>query len=226
MRLLVTILIIILFNIKAFAQEPKTHYFDRDQLGLELLSNQWLEIPDHIKLNPRSLAFNIQLMYNILGRNSNVALAAGLGFLTENYEMDATPKKSNSQLIFAEIDPNLKYKANKIRFTTVEIPLEIRIRNNRNSRNKIWKMYVGGKVGYLFRSMHKYNGDNPQNPDEKLKQKTFNIPYTEPFSYGATARIGYGQFMISGYYALTNRFQKNKAPDLFPIMIGITYFVY
>lgn len=226
MRTFFTTILLLTTILHSTAQVEGTRYFNRDQLTLELLSNQWLEAPEHVKLNPRSLAFNIHLMYNLLGRNRNIALAAGFGFSSENYIINAIPEKIDHTLQFTEIDPSLKYKSNKMRFNTLELPVEIRLRTNKNNRNKSWKLYLGAKGGYLYQSMHKYNGDNPEKPDEHLKQKTYHIPYTEQFSYGLTAKLGYGDFLISGYYALTNRFKENKAHELVPLMIGITYYVY
>ncbi|MDA3867808.1 MAG: outer membrane beta-barrel protein [Salinivirgaceae bacterium] len=218
--------IILLASNALRAQEEETQYFDKDQLGLEIFSNQWLNAPDGVTISPYSLAFNVQMMYTLIGKNSHIALAGGFGFMAENYQIDALPEKSDGILTFNPINSDLNYKSNKIRFNTFEVPLEIRIRTNKNSRNKTWKLYLGAKGGYLFQSMHKYNGANPENQKEHLKQKTFNIPYTEAWSYGVTARIGYGQFLISGYYALSNRFQTDRAPELFPLHIGVTFFIY
>ncbi len=225
MRLLLFSILILLVVFRGFGQEPQTNYFDKDQLILELHSSQWLDIPDDVKLSPRSTAFNVQLMFTLAGKNSQIALASGLGLLTENYHLDALPAKGDS-LTFEPIDNELIYTTNKIRFLTVELPLEIRLRSERNSRNKLWKFYVGGKVGYMFQTMHKYNGDDPQYPDSKLRMKIFDLPYTEPLTYGLTARLGYDQVMISAYYSLTNHFQKDKAPELFPLMIGLTLIIY
>ncbi|WP_462281393.1 outer membrane beta-barrel protein [Salinivirga cyanobacteriivorans] len=225
-RRLLILQMLILVCLTSQAQEEKTRYFNKDQLVIELLSNQWLDAPDDVKLHPRSLAFNLQLMYNLVGKNSNVALAAGLGLLTENYQIDALPKLSENKLSFAPLDDDLNYTSNKIRFTTVELPVEIRIRSNKNSRNKTWKLYLGGKAGYMFQSMHKYSGDDPVKPNQKLKQKTFNLPHTEQFTYGLTARLGYDAIMVTAYYGLTNHFKKDKAPALYPFMVGLTLFVY
>ena len=226
MRKSIILLMLILFFTASRAQEEQTQYYDKDQLVIELLSNQRLDAPSQLKLHPRSLAFNLQFMYTVAGKNANVALATGIGLLTENYHIDALPQQTENKLSFMPIDDELKYSTNKIRFTTVELPLEMRIRSDRNSRNKIWKLYLGGKVGYMFQSMHKYAGDNPTIPEQKLKQKTFDLPHTEHLMYGLTARIGYDALMISAYYGLTNHFKKDKAPELFPVMIGLTLFVY
>lgn len=208
------------------AQEEVTRYFDKDQLGIELLSIQWLDAPEGVKVEPYSNAFNLQYMITLAGKNSNVALAIGAGLLTENYFLNAFPVKGENELDLVPISDELDYKRNKIRLLTLEMPLEFRLRSGKNSRNKNWKLYLGGKVGYKVQSMHKYIGDNPAEPTDHLKQKTYTIRYTEPFSYGVTARIGYGQFFMSGYYSFTNHFQKDKGPELIPFMVGITLFIY
>ena len=208
------------------AQEEVTRYFDKDQLGIELLSVQWLTPPEGVEVEPYTNAFNLQYMVTLAGKNSNVALALGAGLLTENYHLNALPVKESNELVFVPIDEAIHYRRNKIRLLTLELPLELRIRTEKNSRNKHWKMYLGGKVGYKVQSMHKYIGDNPGFPEDNLKQKTYNLRYTEPLSYGVTARLGYGQFFISGYYSFTNQFQKDKGPELIPFMVGITLFLY
>jgi hypothetical protein len=220
------ILVFFGFGISLFGQVEVTRYFDKDQLGIELLSLQWLDPPEGVVLEPYSNAFNLQYMVTLAGKNSNLALALGAGLLTENYHVNSLPIKEEDVLRLVPIEDDLKYTSNKIRFLTVELPLEFRIRSNKNSRNKHWKMYLGGKAGYTFQSMHKYIGDNPVSPGDHLKQKTYNIRYTEPLTYGVTARLGYGQFFISGYYSLTNHFQKDKGPEMIPFMVGITLFLY
>ncbi len=225
MRCVIVTISFLLFAFPFYAQKSPTEYFDKDQLVIELHSAQWLDIPADINLNPRSLAFNVQFMYTLAGKNSHIALCSGLGLLTEHYHIDAFPVEGDS-LTFEPVSDDLNFTTNKIRFATVEVPLEVRIRSEKNSRNKIWKFYFGGKVGYMFQTMHKYNGDDPQEPAGKLKKKVFDLPYTEPITYGLTARMGYDQVMISAYYSLTNHFQKDKAPELFPVMIGMTLFIY
>jgi hypothetical protein len=225
MRGFISILFIVCLSGILSAQEL-TRYFDKDQLGIELLSVQWLDAPKDVAVEPYSNAFNLQYMITFFGKNSNVAVAIGAGLLTENYHLNAFPIKKDDKIELTPINEELNYRRNKIRLLTVELPLEFRIRTNKNSRNKHWKLYLGGKVGYKVQSMHKYIGDDPANPSDNLKQKTYNISYTEPLSYGVTARIGYGQFFISGYYSFTNHFQSNKGPELIPFMAGITLFLY
>lgn len=220
------ILVFVGFGFSLLGQVEVTRYFDKDQLGIELLSLQWLDPPEGVVLEPYSNAFNVQYMITLAGKNSNVALALGAGLLTENYHMNSLPVKEEGTLNLVPIEDGLNYTRNKIRLLTVEMPLEFRIRSNKNSRNKHWKMYLGGKAGYTFQSMHKYNGDNSASPGDHLKQKTYNLRYTEPLTYGVTARLGYGQFFISGYYSFTNHFQKDKGPEMIPFMVGITLFLY
>jgi hypothetical protein len=209
-----------------FAQTEVTRYYDKDQLGIELLSIQWLTPPEGVEIEPYSNAFNLQYMVTLVGKNSNVAIAMGVGLLTENYHLNALPVKQANELELVPIDNEIDYQRNKIRLLTLELPLELRIRSNKNSRNKHWKLYLGGKAGYKVQSMHKYIGENPVYTGDNLKQKTYNLRYTEPLSYGVTARLGYGQFFISGYYSFTNHFQNNKGPELVPFMVGITLFLY
>lgn len=222
----ITGIIFFVFITTILYSQEETKYFNKDQLGLELLSAHWPDVPSDVYLNPRSLAFNTQLMYNIAGRNSNVALAAGLGILSEHYYIDAFPVKDQDKLVLVSIPDSLDYITNKLRFSSVEIPVEIRIRTNRNSRNKSWKFYIGAKAGYLLSSMHKYSGDDPGNLKGKLKQKTYNIPDVMPYHYGLTFRAGYDQVLISAYYSLSDRFEENESLTMQPFMVGLTLFVY
>ena len=179
MRHFFFILILIVSIRPLLGQVEVTRYFDKDQLGIELLSLQWVDPPDDVKMKPYSNAFNLQYMITFVGINSNVALAIGGGVLTENYHIDSRPVKSQNKLDLIPIDEDINYFRNKIRFLTVELPLELRIRSNKNSRNKHWKLYLGGKLGYMFQSMHKYVGDNPILQEDNLKQKTYNLRYHE-----------------------------------------------
>jgi len=72
----------------------------------------------------------------------------------------------------------------------------------------------------------KYMGRDPQNNNEKIKIKTFFVKHLNDIDYGPTLRIGYGRFMVNGYYSLSSLFVKGEAPELVPIEVGFSIILF
>jgi len=183
--------------------------------------------PDVLKPKTINRGYNAYFMNDNPIGNSNFSFAIGLGVSVHNMYSNCIPFEKRDSLNnplgeteFVEIPGNIDYKKNKMTLFYGDIPLELRFRT-KNSGDK-FKIALGVKAGYLIQSHTKYIGDRLDNLKGTIKYKEFNIPNIEKLRYGVTARIGYGKFNISGYYALTSLFDKGKGPeDMFPISVGV-----
>lgn len=192
--------------------------------------NSWLDVPEKMEVSPLSMGFDLYGMYPLIGKNSFVSLAGGVGLSVQNI-------KSNSYLISADssyfmpLPSQVDYTKNKMTTVFVDVPIELRLRSRPKPPNKSGKVRkrnikfaMGFKVGYNVQSYIKYDGDNltSQGTGETTKYKEYRLKNISLFRYGVYARLGYGKFSAYGYYALTNVFEKKKGPELRPFAIGLS----
>lgn len=222
--------IIVLFsflflNLNAQIKELKElKYFARDQVIFDLNYNYWMEDETTTQQTWNSFGCSFYAIYNLIGKHSNICLASGFGMSIENINLETQPDYSSGKTVFTPIQPNIDYSKNKIALTYLEVPLEIRIRTNPNPKRKSFIIYIGAKAGYLINNHMKYVGDDVTG--KWVKYKLFDIENIMKYRYGATFRIGFGKLNISGFYSLTSLFEKEKGPEIIPVNIGISLFLF
>jgi hypothetical protein len=234
MRKIITALVLILVSNAIFAQTPnpsdelKKKVFKKpkrqDQIILDLHGSQLLKNNSYgVKQKAFSHGISAALMWDAPIKKSPIALGAGLGVSNENYFLDKmvsrTPDNGTEFIDFP-----LKSKSYKFSTTTIEIPLELRIRFKPERRNSI-KMAFGFKIGYVVQSKTKYKGEaisyGTLIQDAKIKE--YDIPGINRLRYGVHFRMGYGRFAGTFSYALSEMFQPNKGPQGWaPVSLGFT----
>ncbi len=212
-----------------FSQEEDTSMVIKkmanDQLIIDLNYNSWLNVPENVTIKPLSLGMNIYLMKPLVGKKSNFSIAAGLSLGSQNVNNNSVPYDSAGVTFFnSECLDTIEYKKNKFTTIYVDVPVELRLRTNQNSKEKSFKISAGFKIGYLISSYTKYVGDDYRvsSSGDKVKFKEYRIKNILQYRYGVYARIGYGQFNLTGYYALTSLFEENKEHEIVPFSVGIS----
>lgn len=102
-------------------------------------------------------------------------------------------------------------------YLTIPLLLEFNMRFSGKHRAHI----SAGVVGSMLISSHTkavYTKDGSKIKDKDWGNKNLNF-----FTYGVTARIGYGDVAIYGTYYPVSLFQKGKGPELYPINIGFLW---
>jgi len=228
MQKLKLFIIILLFAEILCAQNKNNEavkYFGRDQVIFDLNYNYWIDNENTTRQNINSYGCSFYIMYNLLGKYSNICFASGFGLSMENINLETQPYDSLGYTYFTIIPSNIDYQKNKIALTYLDVPLEIRIRTNPNEKRKSFKIFLGGKLGYLINNHLKYIGEDFAT-GKWVKYKNYYLPNISPFRYGLTCRIGFGKFNITGYYALTTLFKENKSAEIYPVNIGISMILY
>ena len=212
-----------------FSQEEDTSIVIKkmanDQFIIDLNYNTWLDAPGNVTTKPLSLGINIYLMKPLVGKKSNFSIAAGLSLGSQNVNNNSVPYDSAGVTYFnSDTIDNINYKKNKFTTIYVDVPVELRLRTNQNSKEKSFKISAGFKIGYLISSYTKYVGDDYRVSlsNDKVKFKEYRIKNILQYRYGVYARIGYGNFNLTGYYALTPLFEKNKEHEIIPVSVGIS----
>lgn len=223
MRSLFTLIACALISFTAIAQEktdkspkpPKKNREPLDKLIVDLNHDRWMRIPPGIDLKPWSYGINTNAYFDLPFGASPFSFAWGLGFTSHNvhsngkvvYRLDASGK------VFTAIEPITNdYIKNKLSLNYITLPVELRFRTLKKPK---FRLFVGGKAGYLVNSHTKY-------VDDDIKIKVYRIKNVDPLMYGLTARIGIGRVQFTGYYSLTSVFERGKGEkDLIPYSVGI-----
>lgn len=178
-------------------------------------------LPDNIDYmtlhSGKSTNFNINFSQISLGITRHIGFVTGLGLNWNNYRFDGNNNivKGNNGVI-EELDPGARLSKSKLAtlFMTLPFMLEMQIRANHNNLSlgfgPIGAIKLGSHTKMVFENGEKVKS----NGDFSLNM----------LRYGATARVGYGNFQVYGTYYKTPLFQTGKGPagvDLFPYEIGI-----
>lgn len=225
------LLIIFLFTTAmASAQDGKLGILKRLTTRVDLFTDIWQIKNDSIKpgsINP-GISFYIMLD-NPMGEGKTPwSYAIGAGITSENLYNNVLigyrPNTSSIQETYFYRIPKkstsgaaISYKKDKMVFTYLDLPFELRYRSNGG-----FKVAVGAKYGLLMGFHTKYKGDDPNAKLGLIKQKNSSTVNMQTSRYGATLAIGYKSLMFSGYYQLSKVYKDNVGPDMYPISLGIT----
>lgn len=190
----------------------------QDGLLVHLTSDGWLKIPAGISTKPlSSRGFSFYLMGEKMNSGGIIGVGYGLGISSQNvasngvFDDRVDPGKTRLHALPDSID----YDLNKLSLNYVDLNIEFRFRTKENGNRQRFKVSAGAKGGWLFQDHIKFKNG-------KDKSKTYNLDNLNPFHYGLTARIGYGNWAVNGFYGLAGIFEKDKGPDLVPFSLGIT----
>ena len=168
----------------------------------------------------KSLSWNLNFAeWAFKNERNNFGLVTGLGFTFSDYTFDqpVTIAKENGggMIVPVPLDPN-GLKKSKLSMTYLTAPLMLEVKTPLRMGSS--RLYLaGGVIGGLNIGSHtkyKYRHDK-----EKFKSN-FHI---NPFKYDITGRIGFGDFCIFANYSLSPLFKDGKGPELYPLMVGISF---
>ena len=154
-----------------------------------------------------------------------VNLVTGLGIewnsynFKKNITLDAKATYISASNITIVSD-SIKYFKNKLNITYLKLPLLIEL--NTNSENPKKSFHVSGgfefayKIGSSTKQKYEVNGY-----DLKSKRRAdYNLA---DFKYSSIVRVGYGNyFTLFANYGLSELFESNKGPLVFPLTAGIS----
>lgn len=175
---------------------------------------------DYMSLHSgKSRYFNANVAQTSLGLTRRIGFVTGLGVNWNNYRFDG-----NNNIIKLETgqiekyDPELLLKKSKLSTLYLTLPflLEIQLPASCSQLN-IAAGPIGAVKLYSYSKMVFDNGDKVRSEDD------FSL---NMLRYGATLRIGFGNFQIHGTSYLMPLFQTGKGPggvDLYPFEVGIAF---
>ena len=168
----------------------------------------------------KSLTWNLNFAeWAFKNERRTFALVTGLGFSFSDYTFDQpiTIEKEggNGMIVPVGLDPSGLEKS-KLHTTYLTAPLMLEIKTPLRMGSS--RLYIaGGVIGGLHLKSHtkfKYKKD---------KDKYRSNYHLTPFKYDLTGRLGFGDFCIFANYSLTSLFKEGKGPELYPLMVGISF---
>ena len=168
----------------------------------------------------KSLTWNLNFAeWAFKNEANNFALVTGLGFSFSDYTFDRTItiEKENGDGRIVPVDLNPEgLKKSKLNVTYLTAPLILEVKTPLRMGGS--RLYIsGGVIGGLNIGSHtKYKY-------QKDKEKFRSNYHLNPFKYELTGRLGFGDFCLFANYSLSPLFKDGKGPELYPLMIGISF---
>jgi hypothetical protein len=203
-------------DVKARPWQPPV---SQDRFILDFNNDMWLEYPDSIETRPYSLGIGSYIMYDYIIGKSPISFAWGYGFSSHNihhngvFVEDSLDGKPYTKLL--PLPSDYDYKKNKLAATYVEVPIELRFRTRGSSP---FKLYLGGRVGYLV-NLHS------KTKDDDGKRKFYGLEGQDRLRYGLTGRIGVGQININCFYGLSTLLLEGEGDRIVPWSLGLSIFL-
>jgi hypothetical protein len=195
--------------------------------GIELGYNNWVTsdksqaLPsdiDYMTLNSsKSSNFNLNFTQLSLGITRHIGFVTGLGLNWNNYRFEGNNNIiAGPEGIIEQFDPLLKLEKSKLAtlYLTLPFMLEMQLPVNHNHLS-----ISAGPIGAIKLSSHTKMVFEDGHTVKSWRDFSLN-----QLRYGATARVGYGNFQLYGTYYMTPLFRTGKGPggyELHPFEIGV-----
>lgn len=210
-----------------------------DEYGFDLPEEY--EFMDLLWQKSINVDLNIYEQNISLSNNGRFGMITGIGYSIHNYRFNKSfTIMQDSSSFSGLINDGITVSKSKIvtNYITVPVLFEIQdINPNPTTRNR-WHVNVGAIFGLRVHTHQKtvfeeaskeYNLVNPitnnidataTSPSDPVS-KVHDSFYMNPFKVDASLRIGWGWVNLYGNVSLTEMFNKDKGPKLYPFTVGI-----
>lgn len=146
-------------------------------------------------------------------------IMTGLGFEFNNYDLD------RDVTIFTDKDTTFgvdiaskSIEKNKFKSTMLNWPVMLETNIGKDARHS-FHLAAGVMLSYRVGSKTKQIYEEGGKEFKVKNRNDFNM---NPFRANLTARVGYGQFTMFASYSLTEMFEDNDGPEIYPFTVGIS----
>lgn len=211
-------------SLQAQIGQPVDNRYLEDQFYIGLGFNFLLDRPTDV--NQRSLSYNLQTGFikDIpLNSERNFGLGLGIGYAVNSYYTNLIAEESTNGITY-EIRGADEFKRSKFETHVVEFPLELRWRTSTAEEYKFWRVYAGGKLGYVF------SGRSRLVPLE-ASSEGFSNPDIQKLQYGLMLSFGYNTWNIQAYYTLNPLLEDGttitggESIDIRILRIGVIFYI-
>jgi hypothetical protein len=188
-----------------------------------------------VNINPFELNLNLY--------NNKIGFTTGLGFQISNYYFtdNYVMLQDSSTLVAYKVQDSqgnpVKLKVNKLVTSYLTLPLFFEYQTNPYRRLSSFHVTLGVvagvRIGSYTKQVYEDEGQAYSLVDEQgNKVATFDVEHhsvqdrgafhLSPFKLDAAFRVGWSHLNLFSTYSLTQMFQKNQGPELYPFTVGIT----
>ncbi|MCS6979329.1 MAG: PorT family protein [Flavobacteriales bacterium] len=197
----------------------------QDQILLDLHGSQILR-QQGAGVSPKWYSYGITfaLFYDAPVRKTPLSFAIGAGVSNENFFLNREIVRTANGEGSDFVAPAAAMRRYKFSTTTLEVPLEFRIRFKPERRNTV-KINLGFAVGYLVQSKTKRVGEGEQYGQftSKAKVKEYNVAGIDNLRLTPYLRVGWSRFNITARYQANPLFKSGRGPQGWhPISIGFS----
>jgi hypothetical protein len=213
-------LFLLLVSFSAFSQSAETRPATArpDLPGtftLELGLNRGLDAPDRFDIGLfGSRTVNLYYQYEFRIMNSKFSFVPGIGLSLERFKFKnnailAYPADNRDSVLLLSVADHQISTIRKSQLITnyIEVPLDLRYTLNPDDPARSFKISIGGRVGYLYDAFTKIKYKEDGEAKQVKDKQNFNL---NRFRYGVSAKIGFGNFALFGYYNLNTLFKEDK----------------
>jgi hypothetical protein len=168
----------------------------------------------------KSLTVNLNLAeFAFSNDRKTFGLLSGIGFSFMDFRFDQ-PITVGKEPVTGKIIPvplETDIKKSKLHVTYLTAPLILEIATPLKLNHKRLTI-AGGVIGGINIGAHtkiKY--------DDNSKDKARGNFNLNPFKYELTGRLGLGEFCFFANYSMTPLFKNGKGPELYPLVVGISF---
>ncbi len=218
MRRFFVLAVFLFFGHWVFSQGSSPYSLKRLRFGVEPSLDFWMKAPSGIKLKLLQRGASFHLMYDQPIKESNFTLSGGISLASHNLYSDGQLVVNSSGVsAFKAIHDTISYKKNKLSFTYLEVPLEMKYKTNSHIN-----FALGVKAGLLVNDHTKYAGEDYLNRGiQDIKVKFARNQNILNYRLGAFASMGYKWVNVKVGYSFTKLFEKDKGPQMSPLTIGL-----
>jgi hypothetical protein len=188
-----------------------------------------------VNLNPFELNLNLY--------NNKIGFTTGLGFQTSNYYFtdNYVLIQDSSALVAYQVEDAqgnpVSMHVNKLVVSYLNLPLFFEYQTNRyrrlNSFHVTLGVIAGVRIGSYTKQVYNDKGESYFLVDDHGNQvAAFDVEkysvhdrgayHLSPFKLDAAFRVGWSHLNLFATYSLTQMFQKNQGPELYPFTVGLT----
>jgi hypothetical protein len=188
-----------------------------------------------VNINPFEL--NVNLYRNKFGFTTGLGFQVSNYFFTDNYVLIPDSAALTAYKVQDSQGLPVTLETNKLVASYLNLPLFFEYQTNRFRRTNSFHVTVGVIAGVRIGSYTKQKYETKDATyymaeDDGTKVATYYVdkhkvhdrgPYhLSPFKVDAAFRIGWSHLNLFATYSLTQMFQKDQGPELYPFTVGIT----
>ncbi|NQY04886.1 MAG: PorT family protein [Flavobacteriaceae bacterium] len=199
--------------------------YREDQFYVGFTYNLLLNKPNGVSQRGFSNGIHIGFIRDMpINERRNIAFGLGLGYSKNSYSDNLVITQDANNDLQYQIVQGTNFSKNKLNLHMVEVPFQFRWRTSTLESHKFWRIYAGFKLGYIFASKAKFNGDIGD----------FNISSLDQLNntrYNIELNFGYNTWNFHATYSLNSLFNdqatlNGSTIEFVPIKIGLLFYIF